>query len=170
MLVVILHPTEQLKITNLQKEICTKVNSAEPCIFPTFPLWFPLTADFYSDLFSSDELELETSNNNLKTLLKNISKKIDKLSIDIFQSEQKEIPKLRLNILTDKKTFTSEIPLYQEYKSLNESQKILLNEKVKKLSSSESFPMSLKIFRIAKAVKLSEKSQGLQAFVWMKIK
>lgn len=169
MMVLILHPTEQFKITNFQNQLCSIVNQKNTVLFPHFPLWFPIPDGLTSDLTLNDK-DLKISNNNLKTTLKNLSNKIDKLSIDIFYSEQKQIPLLQLNIISNGKNFTSTLPLLNKINTLSDAQWTTLNNELKKTGSSELFPMSLKIFRVAKAVKLSENSQGLQAFVWKKLK
>lgn len=185
MFVLILHPTEQFKIQSLQKEICTNMNnknsellklpalpSDNSKIFPNFPLWFPLPEDFinFSDLFGKEWNQINEdsliSQNELKILLKEISKQIDSFNIDIFWSEEHLNSQIKLTISSKGKKFTSEIPFYIELNSLLTEDKKIIH---KKISSSEIFPMSPKIFRIAKTVKLSENSQGLQAFVWKKL-
>lgn len=157
MIAIIPHPTEQLKLNNFQKEICNNIST-----FPYFPLWFKLPADF----FSEDDFPSPENQNILKGNLKEIASKIDYLNIDIFNSEQKGFPELRLNIFSNGKSYISLLPLILEHNPISEADKSIM---FKKISSSDLFPMSLKIFRVAKAVKLTENSQGLQAFVWKKL-
>ena len=144
MICIILHADDKLKLLKYQKSLIA-LNHPAVTLIRKNPLWISLPAD----------------TNNLSE----ISKEIQKITIDEPQLKGDDI-KSEVNIVFNNKELKSELTFLSVYKAHSNN-----NGKIEiKNPPDLSFPMDLKIFRIAETEKLSDNSYASTASVWKKIK
>lgn len=142
MFVIILHPSEELKLIKLQKELISKLWNPTSCFDASYPLWIPF--DFPV------------------TNLKQDSKKIKKVTIDAPLWENNDLfCKVTINI--NDEIICSKLNLLQDIKKSCKEQNI-------PAGLSLDFPLNIKIFRLGIAVNNPEEhSTAIQDSVWCKL-
>lgn len=145
MVVIIPHPTEELKLIKFQKELIKLLNFEGKVYYAHQPVWFELPEEFSADS---------------KTDLKNIGKHINQITV--FSPEYHKDDVVIPIMINEVKVFFT---LLHRYKK-NGSKGSELNS----LPSLPPCPVSrLKIFRIAISEQISENSKALKDFVWIKL-
>ena len=148
MLVIIPHPTEELKLINYQKNLLSLLNTNGNIYYQQHPLWIELDRAFQAE-----------DKHNLKEFSKQLKE------IKLFQPEEKNknivIP-IKYTILfnNSESEIISELPFLYLYKK-NSSENISV--------PLPSLPVTqLKIYRLAIAEKTSSVSAEIQEFIWVK--
>ncbi|MCR5189273.1 MAG: hypothetical protein K6C97_10085 [Treponema sp.] len=141
MLVVIPHPTEELKLIRFQKELIKEVNQGGCILYAHQPLW----------------IELEDFSAGSKEELKKLSKEISSISFSSLEMDDEDVF-LNTEVDFQGKKFLYQLPLLHLYKG-----------KMPSVLSNKKCPVEeLKIFRLGIPYQYSETSKSLDDFVWHK--
>ena len=145
MTVIIPHPTEELKLIQLQKELISGLNNSHRTFYANPCLWIELS-DIHADS---------------KAALKNIANQIKKLQVEELVWDEKEVF-LNVEIVFNEDVVKSKLHLLTLYSgdAITEQD----------FSSIKSPITSLKIFRIASSADYSEKVKSIEESVWVKLK
>lgn len=159
MYIIVLHPDDELKIIQFQKQIIS-LNYDSMKLIKKIPLWIPLKFLPHNDFPQKYDSDSTSQIKSLKTISKLISK------IQIQAPEVKDdLYSCQVKITFDNKDYFTELPLLQFLQKPDSAVKIKnpLEENI--------LPMDLKIFRIADAVSLSEKNNAfaIEDSVWKKL-
>lgn len=171
MLVVIFHPTEELKFIELQKELISIVNDENnedaQIWYANTPLWIELP----QSLEAPSNLSNCNNDEKIKQALKTVSDKITDISFKGFAFSPKEL-KIDFSVAFDNEDISVQLPFITQYTDFPlspEKQDDLL-----RFFMNVQMPQ-IKIFRLAK--KISPEEPGLKAtlsqtsdFVWKKLK
>lgn len=144
MIVIIPHPTEELKIIRLQKALLQKLNTSGNIFYAISPLWLELPQNYCGT--TKDDLKL-------------VASKITSIStgrLSFFES--KVVLTVLLNM--DNETLELKLPLLQLYKG---------NADNLSFSDYEVPVKELKVFRVGNATLLSPVSKAITEFVWKKL-
>lgn len=143
MLVLILHPTEELKLIRFQKELIKEFNQ-EGCIFYSHqPLW----------------IEIENFSAGTKEELKEISKGISSINFTSLENDDEEIF-LTAEIEYRGEKIKSQLPLLHLYRG-----------KMPSVLDHKKCPVEeIKIFRLGIPYQYTETSQSLSDSIWHKAK
>lgn len=153
MVVLIPHPTEELKLVTLRKELLSQ-NLLN--FVPLYPFWIPLPQELTE--------KYPTIN---KESLKQISTKLIKVELQKpeINNSTLEIPVV---FTTENNTFTTNLAFAKELENLNSKKKSSQNILA---GFSEKFPMNLKIFKIGNGIQNEElHCFRLEDFIWKKLK
>ncbi len=165
MVVIVLHPSQEIEICRIIKELSKFCAQNDCIVYKKPPLWIP---------FDSFDSNAEITSNSDKAQLKKL---IDKITTVQILPPQQNDAEIFCPVIWSYKNDDNK----QEIKQF-ESKLILqrfLNPTRKELTSSflsehkteaALFPMSLKIFRLANAIQLSKNTTALSDFVWKKSK
>lgn len=151
MLVIIPHPTEELKLIKFCKELISVFSKDDSFFYRTIPLWIKLDNPFFS------------VENDLKT----IADKITSISLSKPDIKGNEVFCPVCVEYNNHQIITNLSLLKFSQEIIDDKTKLNL---LKKLAASEIFPMQLKIFRIGYSVEVSSNSQAISSSVWKKIK
>lgn len=182
MTVIVLHSSDEMKILNISKQICSFLSSNSIISYRDNPLWIPFpleqqvqqfqkqienNSQSKSQIFQNDDLQSNFSNE--KEILKEHSNKISNIIIYSPKALDDTIF-CPVTIDYNNQIFNSKLTLLKVYKQ-NKEYKSLSNTDFfqKKIAASELFPMQLKIFRLARQIQLSKNSVSLSDFVWKKL-
>lgn len=141
-MVIIPHPTEQIKLIKFQKQLISELNDSNTIYYSFLPLWIELN----SNLFQSED----------QKDLKLISKKITSIDLIEILNTDKDIG-IKIIIKTDSKEIECYLPLLKLYKG--PSKKSDWQIPVKKI----------KIFRLGIPEDFYENSKAIKDFVWCKL-
>ncbi|MCR5253445.1 MAG: hypothetical protein K6C98_06995 [Treponema sp.] len=173
MLVIIPNPNQTTELIRMQKEFIKKANSAplpHPVFYQNAPLWiFIEENNSFTRDFSKDEL-------------KKFSAELTKVELDSSQvyfskNLQQIVLGIHSRISTTKITLQGELVLCQTATVVNGTSTSECIEPLLNLCKTEipggpskSFPLQLKVFRVANAVKPDSHSFAVTDFVWKKFK
>jgi len=144
MMVVIPHPTEELKLIKLQKSLIADLNTAATIYVASIPLWI----DFpFSDSESYTKNELKT-----------ITKSIKEITLGELQYSSNEVY-IPVSIKTDAAEIKTKLSFLKLYKGADSNPALNFEQPVKKI----------KIFRLGIPEDLSTNSKAIKDFVWCKL-
>ena len=144
MAVIILHPTEELKLINLQKELISELFTEGRILVAAMPLWIPLV----------DSAETTTEHKKLKY-------QIELNNLEITDTEV-FIP---VTITSDKGKFSSKLTLVNLHSGQN------FSDSDRQIISQKKQPVrQLKVFRLGIEKELSSNSKCITESKWIKIK
>lgn len=166
MTVIVLHPSDELKILNISKQISTFLSSNSIITYRNTPLWIPFFQTQFQFSFDDD---LQTDSLEKTTNLKELANKISNIQIHSPQIND-DIIFCPVTITFNKQDFFTKLIISKIYNQKTENTDLSNTEILqKKIAASETFPMQLKIFRFAKQIQLSKNSFSLSDFVWKKL-
>ena len=144
MAVIILHPTEELKLINLQKELISELFTEGRILVAAMPLWIPLV----------DSAETTTEHEKLKY-------QIELNNLEITDTEV-FIP---VTITSDKGKFSSKLTLVNLHSGQNfsDSDRQFISQKKQPVKQ-------LKVFRLGIEKELSSNSKCITESKWIKNK
>ena len=144
MAVIILHPTEELKLINLQKELISELFTEGRILVAAMPLWIPLV----------DSAETTTEHKKLKY-------QIELNNLEITDTEV-FIP---VTITSDKGKLSSKLTLVNLHSGQN------FSDSDRQFISQKKQPVrQLKVFRLGIEKELSSNSKCITESKWIKIK
>ena len=144
MAVIIIHPTEELKLINLQKELISELFTEGRILVAAMPLWIPLV----------DSAETTTEHEKLKY-------QIELNNLEITDTEV-FIP---VTITSDKGKFSSKLTLVNLHSGQN------FSDSDRQIISHKKQPVrQLKVFRLGIEKELSSNSKCITESKWIKIK
>lgn len=165
MIVIVPNPNQELQIIDFQKAFIRNNFSKTSLIYKNHLLWIPLnisTADSYTGTALLKEISSRIKEINIlppQIICSSFSQKI------FFPSVQtKSVLASKVLVTTDNSIIETILPLV--YFTIKDSFSIDLT----KLNDYELFPVKLKIFKIAKALVLSENTRALEDSIWKKIR
>lgn len=161
MIVAVLNPNQELQIINFQKFLINQMFMDSDFICRAAPLWIPLS-QFQDNLPDSD---LKKYADRIKSITLNKILVTDSSNLDtFFKSFAQKVIAVDVTVQMEDSITNSLLPL------------IFLNLKkesdcncLQKDFTENPFPMKLKVFKIGKALTLSENARALESFVWKKI-
>lgn len=159
--VIILHPDLEFSLIKFQKELIHKLNSfiksfdftENAFFYAVYPLWIFLQQDIFSAENKED--------------LKKISKKIINVTFDDFTFENDSI-NICVKIKTIKNEYYSKLTIAKLYKIQLKNEKQLKNQLENFIKTKKTPFCNVKIFRLGICNKISENSQDITEFVWVK--
>jgi len=144
MAVIILHPTEELKLINLQKELISELFTEGRILVAAMPLWIPLV-DSTDTTAEHEKLKYQIELNNLEIT-----------DTEVF------IP---VTITSDKGKFSSKLTLVNLHSGQN------FSDSDRQIISQKKQPVrQLKVFRLGIEKELSSNSKCITESKWIKIK
>ena len=143
MAVIIIHPTEELKLINLQKELISELFTEGRILVAAMPLWIPLV----------DSAETTTEHEKLKY-------QIELNNLEITDTEV-FIP---VTITSDKGKFSSKLTLVNLHRgrAFSDSDRKIISQKKQPVRQ-------LKIFRLGIAQAEGPHAKSISDFVWCKL-
>lgn len=147
MIELILHPDDEIKLINLQKEIIKKYNDDFKFV-RQMPLWIKLE-NFEEKKYSKDDLKL-------------IAKKITDIQIQKPELKNDFII-CPVFIFYDDKKLSADLPILKNIKKDSETKKDI------NLCNENDFPLNIKIFRIANTIIPYKNSIAIQEYIWKKL-
>lgn len=144
MIVIIPHPSEELKLIKYQKELISKLNKSGQIYYAVTPIYIELSQDY--SLYSTTKE------------LKNIANQISK--VELLKLEVKEHIYIEVLIRINEKDIKISVPFLRLYRTTEINNKVDFPELPVK---------ELKIFRVAKKNLLSPVSSSIADSVWKKL-
>ena len=142
MAVIILHPTEELKLINFQKELISDLFTEGRILVAARPLWIPVNETFenlnHHNISSVEFGDLETTESEIY------------IPVKIATTNGNRLSKLSLVSIYNNSNFT-------------ETDRQIISQKKQPVRQ-------LKIFRLGNEKKLSSNSKCITDFKWIKIK
>lgn len=164
MLIIIPNPNQMLQLVKAQKKIIQQ-NDTSLIFFQNSPLWIPVFADALSSqkIWKKDELkqysaQITSIRISAPTVRFDEERQQFAVSSEVFITHTQD--GMRKSLINLCKSVPASILPSQE----------AIEAFQKKISSQETFPMSLKVFRIANAQQQSSNSSAITDFVWKKIR
>lgn len=172
MLIIIPNPNQMLQLVKAQKKIIQQ-NDTSLIFFQNSPLWIPVFADDLSSqkIWKKDELkqysaQITSIRISAPTVRFDEERQQFAVSSEVFITHTQDgMRKSLINLC--KSVISSE--------NQNTTASILPSQEAieafqKKISSQETFPMSLKVFRVADSCRQGKNSFAVTDFVWKKIR
>jgi len=144
------HPSEELQLIKIQKQLISELFEEGRILYRNIPLWCELP--FFSARDKKELKELGKSLISVKPLKFEVTEESIRLLIEIKSKMQKEA------------SYTAELPLVRLYKGRAFSEKDFLI--INKINQPVRF---LKIFRLGILQELSPVTKALSASVWVKL-
>lgn len=141
MTVIILHPTDELKLINFQKEVIGSLYDEKRILYAAAPLWIEL-----------DDFEIAEKN------------QIKKIEIGDIEFSENEIYS-RVLIECEKGNICSKLTLVNIYKgeSFSQSDRMMISEKIQPVRQ-------LKVFRLGLMQEQGPHTKSISKSVWCKLK
>lgn len=151
MVVIIPHPTEELKLINFQKELISDFFSEDRIIYSSYPLWIELP-DFF-----------EVQNPDIQSL-KNLANSIIEVTLGELEITQ-DIIQVPVYIKTTENLFTSKLTLVILHSGNSFSERDL------ELCRQKNQPVNLlKIFRLGVMQEDGPHAKSISKSIWCKLK
>lgn len=146
--VIILHPTEELKLIKLQKELVFELFNKKRILYRTTPLWIELS-----------DLDIQNKND-----LNQTAEKISGVTLCELQVSEKNIF-INVKVLCDKKEITAKLPLVNILKG-----EVFSKEDINLIQKKNQPVKQLKVFRLGIEKELSSNSKCITDCKWIKIR
>ncbi len=166
MAVIILHPTEELKLINFQKELISALFTEGRILLAARPLWIPLSTvvDAKNTVVEPVETTAEQKQSDLRGSFDELNhRNISSVEFGELETTESEIY-IPVKITTTEGVFPSKLSLVSIYKNTN------FTETDRQIISQKKQPVrQLKVFRLGTDKELSSISKCITEFKWCKL-
>ena len=166
MAVIILHPTEELKLINFQKELISALFTEGRILLAARPLWIPLSTvvDAKNTVVEPVETTAEHKQSDIRGSFDELNhRNIRSVEFGELETTESEIY-IPVKIETKEGVLSSKLSLVSIYKNTN------FTETDRQIISQKKQPVrQLKVFRLGTEKELSSISKCITEFKWCKL-